>query len=138
MQRYEFIEHTADIGIIAYGKTLEELFSNAAYAMFEILADLTNVEEKISTQINAKSSKIEELLVAWLDELLFDFNTKLNLYNRFEISHLTETEISAIAYGEPLDKKKHRVNSEVKSVTYHQLKVERVKDIWQAQVIFDI
>jgi SHS2 domain-containing protein len=138
MQRYEFIEHTADIGIIAYGKTPEELFSNAAYAMFEILADLTNVEEQVSSQLNVKSSSISELLVAWLDELLFDFNTKLNLYKRFEILRLTETEISAIAYGEPLDKKKHIVNSEVKSVTYHQLKVEKVNEVWKAQVIFDI
>lgn len=138
MKRYEFIDHTADIGIIVYGESLEELFANAAYAMFEIVADLANVEEKISYQIQAKAPKLEELLIAWLDELLFDFSVKLNLYNRFEISRLTETEVSAIVYGEALDKKKHTVHSEVKSVTYHQLKVEKANGIWQGRVIFDI
>ena len=138
MKRYEIIEHTADIGLRAYGKDLKELFTNAAYGMFKIMADLKNVRPKESLIIEQKAPNIEELFLLWLSELLYQYNSKKIIFKEFLIDKLTENLITAKVQGEKLDFKRHRVKTEIKAVTYHQLKVQRVKNHWQAEVIFDV
>lgn len=138
MKRYELIDHTADIGLRAYGKDLKQLFANAAYGMFEILADLKNVRAKETQKIEMKAPNIEELFLSWLSELLYQYNSKELIFKEFLIDKLDERSISAQARGEGLDLKRHRLKTEIKAVTYHELKVRKVKDIWQAEVIFDV
>jgi len=138
MKRYEIIDHTADIGLRAYGKDLKQLFANAACGMFGILADLKNVRAKESLEIKLKAPNTEELFLSWLSELLYQYNSKEILFKEFLIDELNERSISAQARGEKLDLKRHRLKTEIKAVTYHELKVQKVKDTWQAEVIFDI
>jgi len=138
MKRYELIDHTADIGLRAYGKDLKQLFANAAYGMFEILADLKNVRAKETQKIEMKAPNIEELFLSWLSELLYQYNSKEIVFKEFLIDKLDERSISAQARGEKVDLKRHRLKTEIKAVTYHELKVRKVKDIWQAEVIFDV
>jgi len=138
MKRYEVIDHTADIGIKAYGKDLKELFINAAYGMFGILADLKNVRAKEQLAIKLEAPNIEELFLSWLSELLYQYNNKKIIFNKFLIEELSERMISAQAQGEKWDLDKHRLKAEIKAVTYHQLKVQKIKDKWQAEVIFDV
>ena len=71
MKRYEFFDHTADIGLRAKGKDLKQLFINAAYGMFDIMADLDNVESKKEIIFKLKAPNVEELFLSWLSELLF-------------------------------------------------------------------
>ncbi|MEE8360453.1 MAG: archease, partial [Candidatus Omnitrophota bacterium] len=68
MKQYEIVEHTADIGVKAYGKTLQELFANAARGLFDIIADLEGLKISTSIKIKLEAPNIEELLIAWLDE----------------------------------------------------------------------
>ena len=138
MKRYEIIDHTADIGLRAYGKDLKQLFTNAACGMFGILADLKNVRPKESLEIKLKAPNIEELFLSWLSELLYQHNSKGIIFKEFLIDKLDERSISAQARGERLDLKRHRLKTEIKAATYHELKVQKVKDIWQAEVIFDV
>jgi len=138
MKRYEVIDHTADIGIKAYGKDLKSLFANAAYGMFDIMADLKNVRTKESLKIESEAPNVEELFLSWLGELLYQYNSKKIIFKRFVIDKLSENMISALAQGEKLDLKKHALKTEIKAATYHQLKVQKVKDEWQAEVIFDV
>ena len=138
MKRYEVIDHTADIGIRAYGKDLKSLFANAAYGMFDILADLKNVRAKESLKIKAEAPNVEELFLFWLSELLYQYNSKKIIFKEFSIDKLTDNAISAAAKGEKIDLKRHNLKKEIKAVTYHQLKVEKLKDFWQGEVIFDV
>jgi SHS2 domain-containing protein len=71
MKRYEYLEHTGDIGIRAYGGTLEELFINAAQGLLETIADLGTVGTTTETEIEVSAESLEDLMVAWLDELNF-------------------------------------------------------------------
>ena len=90
MHRFKFIEHTADVGVIAYGKDLKELFSNAAYGMFNIITDIKkirNAELKIKN-LKLKAYNSEELLVAWLNELLYQYNIKRVIFSQFKIQKL--------------------------------------------------
>ena len=75
-KRYEQFSHTADIGVRVFGRTLKELFENAAFAMFDILADLDGLEGSLSQDFELTAPNKEELLIAWLDELLYNFYTK--------------------------------------------------------------
>ena len=141
MQRYEYLEHTGDIGIRAYGGTLEELFINAAQALLEAIADLSTVGTTTQTEIEVSAESLEELMVAWLDELNFRHEVEEIFFRRVEIREISEDpcRLAAVAYGEPTDFTKHLVYTEIKSITYHQLIVERTLDNrWQAQVIFDL
>ena len=138
MKRYEVIDHTADVGLRAYGKDIKELFANAAYGMFNILADLKNVHPKRSLKIKVEAPNIEELFLSWLSELLYQYETREIIFKEFLIDKLSENSISARAQGEKLDLRKHRLKAEIKAVTYHELKVQKIKNHWQGEVIFDI
>ena len=141
MKRYEYLEHTGDIGIRAYGGTLEELFINAAQGLLETIADLGTVGTTTETEIEVSAESLEDLMVAWLDELNFRHEVEEIFFRRVEIREISEapSRLVAIAYGEPVDFTKHVVYTEVKSITYHQLIVEQTPDDqWMAQVIFDL
>lgn len=138
MGRYEIIDHTADIGVIAFGKDLPETFGNAAYAMFDILTDTGRIRETSRFHIQVSADSIEELLVAWLDELLYRYETERIICRRFVIGDMSDRSLSAVAFGEKVDPARHEIKAEIKSITYHQLKIEKRNDGWRIQVIFDV
>lgn len=138
MKNFEIIDHTADVGILAYGESLEEVFANAACGMTSIIADVETVNEAVKRDISADALDQDELLVTWLNELLYLFDAEFLLFSRFEIHQLTKQYIRASAYGEKVDPQRHNLKTHVKSATYHLLKLEEKEDGFQAQVIFDI
>jgi SHS2 domain-containing protein len=136
MKRFQFIEHTADIGLIAYGRTLAEVFANAAYGMFSIITDLKTVKEIESRQLELHEDDLQALLFEWLNSLIYFFDVEMLLLKRFDISELGEKRLRAICYGEKYDPSRHRLKTGVKAATYHMLKVDREKN--QVRVIFDV
>ena len=136
MKRYRLIEHTADIGLIAYGNNLAEAFGNAAYGMFSIIAGLRAVREVESRQVKLEAKDMEALLFDWLNSLLYFFDTDTLLLKRFDISELTENRLQATCYGERYNPSRHRLKIGVKSATYHMLKIDREKN--HVRLIFDI
>ena len=136
--RYKQIEHTGDVGIQIFGRTLQYLFINAAFGMFEIMTDLVNIEKGTSEIIEVAGDGLEELLVNWLSELNYLFITESKVFNRFNITRYKEFELTATVHGAIVDLNRHPVNTEIKAVTYHELYVKELKNRWEAQVIFDI
>jgi SHS2 domain-containing protein len=134
---FEILEHAADVGIIAHGTTLDETFANAARALFSIITDLDNVAEVLHHDMELEAPDRESLLVAWLDELIYTFDTENVLFKRFDINKLSNTRIKARSYGEKIDKSRHEIKTGVKAATYHMLKIDN-QNGWQAQVLFDI
>ena len=139
MKKYEFIDHTADLGILVKGKTLPELFSNAAYAMFDILVEnIKKVEPKKSVNIKIIGRDEEDIFFDWLRELLSKFNLEKMVFKDFNIQKIDSTGLEAIVRGEEVDISRHKLKTELKAVTYHGLELKKRGDIWEAQVIFDI
>ncbi len=134
---FRVLEHTADVGLVAFGGDLPQTFANAARGMFSLLADRRRVRRRDRFPISVKAADREGLLVAWLEELLFLFETQGVLLTEFQISHLDSNHLEATAVGEPIDPARHSIKIGIKGVTYHQLKIER-QDGYRAQVIFDI
>ncbi len=137
-KRFDFFAHTADIGIIAYGNTKEEAFANIACGMFAILAESDNVTPRKFINIEAIGYNQDELLVNFLSELLYHCSTKEMLFNKITILELTPTLIRAKAYGEKYIQGRHQLLQEIKTVTYHQLKIEDTGCGWEIRVIFDV
>jgi len=137
-QKYEYIEHTGDLGFKAYGTTREALFSHAAEAFFEALVRLETVQEKEERLIEVEADALDELMVGWLSELLFLFDTETLLLRRFEITHMKDRSLKATVSGELTDPTRHEIKTGIKAVTYHRLYVKQRAGIWEAQVILDI
>jgi SHS2 domain-containing protein len=136
MKKFELIEHTSDIGVVAYGKTLAEAFANAAGGMFSIIAELENVQETESRRVAISGDDMEGLLFEWLNSLIYYFDVEMLLYKRFDIIYLDNSRLEAICHGEKYDPSRHQLKTGVKSATYHMLEVDRAKN--QVQVIFDV
>ena len=136
MKKFELIEHTSDIGLAAYGKTLAGAFANAAYGMFSIIAELENVKEDEKRRIEVSGDDIEGLLFEWLNSLLYYFDVETLLFKRFDIIEFEDTRLVAECRGEKYDSSRHRLKTGVKSATYHLMEVDRRKK--RVRVIFDI
>jgi SHS2 domain-containing protein len=136
VKRFQFIEHTADIGLIAYGQSLSEAFANAAYGLFSIIAELKTVKEIESRQLELNEEDSEALLFEWLNRLIYLFDVEMLLLKRFDIRDFDGRGLKAICYGEKYDPSRHQLKTGVKSATYHTLKVDRGKN--QVRVIFDV
>lgn len=134
---FEFINHTADVGIIAYGADMSQAFANAARALFSLITELDDVAEVIQRDIELTATDVESLLVEWLNELIYQFDTESILFKRFDIIQLNNTQLKARGYGEKVDSSRHKLKIGVKAATYHMLKVDK-GDGCRVQVLFDI
>lgn len=140
MKKYNFFDHTADVMFEAYGKTLNELFENAALATQETQVDLKDVKGKIKRKINLKNNSIEMLLFDFLQELIYLKDKDKLLFSKFKINVKKNKKyiLTATAHGEELDMRKHELKVDVKAVTLHQFYVKKLKDKWKARIILDI
>jgi len=138
MKTYDLVDHTADVGIKAYGKTLAEAFENVAKGMFDIITNNSQIENIGQYNIELETDNLEQLLVDWLSELLF-LNSANNLVFSFFKVELDEknNKLSAKVFGEKFNLSKHKIGSEIKAVTYHMLEV-KTKKPYHVQVLFDI
>ncbi|MBU4501596.1 MAG: archease [Nanoarchaeota archaeon] len=139
--KYKFLEHTADTKFQAFGKTLEESFSNAAIAMFEVLLETKKVKKKITKKIKVEAQDKEGLLYKWLEELLFlldtDFFVIHNVKN-MEIKqkgkkYLLVAEVEGDTY-----KDEYGMHGSVKAVTYNEMFVKEEEGKATVQVVLDI
>jgi SHS2 domain-containing protein len=135
---FEIVDHTADVGIVAYGADVQELFSNAALGLFTLITEPGRIEQRLHLELEVSSEDREGLLVEWLNELIYLFDSQHILFSRFDIESLTQNKLRATCYGEGFDSTKHEVKTGVKAATYHMLRLDKNGDGYRAQIIFDI
>jgi SHS2 domain-containing protein len=138
MQRFRFLDHPADVGFEAFGKTCEEVFANAAAALTDLRVDIGTVLPREAVRINVSSSDWAGLLVNWLSEILYLEDAEDWLLCEFEFREFEPRNLAAQARGEKFDAARHHLKGLVKAITYHQLAVEKQGDIWRAQVFVDV
>lgn len=135
---FELIEHTADKGVGAEGKTLEEAFENAAYGMFSLMADLPDYSPTGTIEIKVSGSDRETLFANWLRELLFLFEVERKLPLEFDILEMGEWRLRAKLAVREVGPDIEWLGSPVKAVTYHELEVEPTDHGWRVRVILDV
>ena len=136
-REFEIIDHTADLGIRAYGADMKGAFANAARALFRLVAELDDVKEVLHRDTKITATDEESLLVEWLNELIYLFDAEHIIFKRFDITQLNSTQLKARSYGEKVKRSKHKLKTGVKAATYHMLKIDK-DDGCKVQVLFDI
>jgi SHS2 domain-containing protein len=135
---YELIEHTADIGIRVWADDVKGLFEGAARGLFDIITDIGTVAARIERSLTVRGSGWEEVMVAWLTELLYLHEVKGLLFCDFSIAEADQVGLTGVARGERFNEKRHPIKTIVKAVTYHQLQIRKQDGHWHARIIFDI
>lgn len=138
-RRFEFFEHTADIGIRAYGNTLEEAFEEAARGVFEVMTDTSKVNPIQCIEISVHGYDLENLLYNWIEELLYFYDSDLMLFSKFDIKIDPETlTLTGRACGEKFDPHKHEKRTVVKAMTYHMMEIKKIGSEYEVQFVVDI
>jgi SHS2 domain-containing protein len=139
---FEFLEHTADVYIAAYGKDLAEAFENAALATFETMTDTENVKPINEKTVEAKGKDKQSLLYNWIEQLLVLFELERTLFSKFKIQKIQKDEagydLKAKAYGEPYNPKRHKQKVEIKAITYHRMEIHEAPGKVTIKFILDI
>jgi SHS2 domain-containing protein len=138
METFRFFDHTGDIGVEVFGESIRTLFQHAGEALTEIITDRKTVRARESRRISLKADGIEDLLIRWLNEFVFLFDTTGLLFTVFDIASIDEGHVEATVQGEIYDEKRHPIKTTIKGATYHQLEVVREDGIWRARIILDI
>ncbi len=138
---HQLFEHKADIGVRGIGSTLEEAFAECAKAMFNAMADLEKVEANQAEKVEARADSKEQLLVEFLNHLLYLKDVKETLFSHFNL-YITgvggQWQLKGEALGEKANKEKHSIRGDVKAASYHQLKVAEKAGKWVAQCVVDV
>jgi SHS2 domain-containing protein len=142
---YKIIDHTGDVGLKIWGTDIPELFCEAARAMCSLIIESEAILEVRDFDIRVEASDKNELLLKWLREILFLFETERVVFSRFQIenNNFEKTDVSthfleAKAYGEPLDSARHDICKEIKAVTRHHFYMKKNGEWWESAVLFDI
>lgn len=136
---FELFDHTADVGLRIRAADLNGLFAEAARGLFSLIVEnMDDVRPGRQYTFCLKAENPTDLLCDWLAELLFVFDTKHLLFVEFDVRINSEHTLEATAHGEPVDETRHRLDHEVKAITYHGLTVRRDGPGWMAEVIVDI
>ena len=135
---YEVLDHTADLRIRVRASDLPSLFENAGHALFDIIADVNTVQPARRRRLSIQGADLEELMVNWLSELHYHFEVHGLLLRRFSVLSLDDRSLRAQVQGEAYDPDRHRLKTDIKAVTYHQLEIAQVGGEWQAAIVFDI
>lgn len=135
---YRILEHPSDMGIEALGSSMKEVFEYAALGLVSIIVDPATIDPVEQRYVKLKGSDPENLLVKWLSEVLYLYDGQEFLVSDVTIERLTSCEPEAVATGETADECKHSFKTDVKAITYHQLKVEEREDGCVVRVFIDI
>lgn len=140
MKRFEFVDiTTADVALVAYGKDLNELFANAALAMFEVMINTKQIKPTIKKDVTINGTDLQSLLFNWLNKLLVYVDAENLAFSRFDAKvDEKNLKLKAVCSGEKIDRERHETRTAVKAATYHKMQIKKEKGKWKAQVILDI
>ncbi len=136
MAEFEILDHTADAGVRAWGKTREAVFEHAAWGLYALALRQKPQGEAEKLAFHFQAENRESLLVRFLEELVYLLYTRNLAGTRFDLKLNSDSHLEAgIEFQriQPQD-----LAGEVKSPTYHQLKFEQQDDTWLAEVYFDL
>ena len=136
--QFEVLDISGDTGIKAYGKTVSEAYANAGIGMYSLITDISGVYERERVEFELSGDSPEGVLAAYLNELIFRFDTNGFIGRRVEVPDLSDSSIRVIVHGEEFDPDRHERRLLIKAATYHNIKVERTDRVWEVEVVFDI
>ena len=138
MEKYRFLEHTADALFEAFGENFEVLLINSAEAMCSVMYDLEKVEPKKKILVKIQGKNREELLHNFLDAVLFEIQSKGMIFRCFRVLSISKQYAEIQLRGEEIDRERHELKSDIKAVTWHGFSIREEEDKWIAKVLVDV
>lgn len=138
MLKYEQAAHLSDLSIIAYGRTMEELFENSAFGMFSLICDMDKVEPKEDFNVVVYADDLESLLISLLNDLVYVEDSKKVLLRDFKLKSIANNKAHLSCKGEKIDLSRHALKHTIKAATFSQLKIRKEKGIYSVQIVFDV
>jgi SHS2 domain-containing protein len=138
MKKYEDVPHTGDIAFKVFGKDLNKLFENAAFALFSHIIDIEKVDKDEEVPVRVQAKDQGELLINWLNELNFIAQTRLIVFRYFSVEKLESASLSATASGETYDSHRHGPFQEIKAVTFHGGEIRKTPQGYECLIVCDI
>jgi len=140
---FVFLDHKADVYVMAFGKNLNECFEYAAKAMFEVMTDTSKIEPLIRREVHAYGFDLFSLLYSWLEELLYLFDAEGLVFSSFNVQRISKVDeenyvLDAVVFGEKFDPMKHERRTVVKAITYSQMKIYNEDGKFIAKFVLDI
>jgi SHS2 domain-containing protein len=140
---YLHAPHTADVLVVARGRSLEEAFEQAAVGVYEIMTDTSKVEPRIRKPVEVEGFDLENLLYRWIEELLIITDSEGLVFSKFKVERITKVGeenyyLKAVAWGEPFNPEKHEHRTIVKAMTYAMMSIQRENGCWRLQFVVDI
>jgi SHS2 domain-containing protein len=135
---YRILEHPADVGIEAFGHSVEEAFEYAALGLMSLIVEPASVDPSEQRFVSLNGTDLENLLVRWLSEIIYLYDGEDFLLSDVSVKHLAQGGLEATLTGEKVNENKHKLRMDIKAITYHQLKVDETQDGVLLRVFLDI
>lgn len=137
-ETFELIDVSGDVGLRAFGDDIKTAFKNIAIGLYSLITDISKICEEKEIRVNITADSIDNLIISWLNELIYQFDTYGFIGKSILINELDENKINAVIKGEEFNPEKHERKLLVKAATYHKLRIEKINNKWEIDVIFDI
>jgi SHS2 domain-containing protein len=150
MEKFKVLDISGDVGLNAFGKNIDEAFINVATGMYSLITNTDAIKEERTIDVSVESYSLDGLLVLWLNELIFHFDAYGFIGKKIIITEFPPSlthrgmgggqtyKLKATISGEEFDPERHEGKLLIKAATYHKLRIEKVDDILEIDVIFDI
>lgn len=138
LKRYRILTRSSDLAIKVFGKSQEELFANSAFALFDLMTDVDKIEVQERLPLEVEGVDRDDLMVNWMRELLYLYQGSGYLLKEFKVREAKETYVRGEVSGEKYNPDRHEIRREIRSVVFHQSRMEKTGDQWTAQVIFEL
>ena len=132
------IEHTADVGFEVEAPTLGVLFERAGLATLGVAVGLETVAPRERLPLEVHAEDTVSLLHDWLQQLVVVLQARGIALSELAVEEVSEVLVRGWGAGERVDRGRHRLCTEVKGVSYHELAVRETATGWLARVILDV
>jgi SHS2 domain-containing protein len=137
-KKYRITKHQSELAVRITGSSQAELFTNSAFALFDVMTDIANVEIKECLPLEVEGNDRDDLMVNWMRELLYLYQANGYLLKEFKIIDVKDTIVKAEVSGEKIDPDRHEIKQEITTVAFHKSRMEKTGNQWIAQLIFEL
>ena len=136
--RYRLTRRQSELAVRVTGNTQVDLFANSAFALFDVMADVDKIEVKERINLEVEGTDRDDLMVNWMRELLYLYQSSGYLLKEFNIREVRDTIVKAEVCGEKIDPDRHEIKQEIAAVAFDKSRMQKTGNQWIAQVIFEI
>ncbi len=137
-KKYRITKHQTELAVRVRGSSQADLFANSAFALFDVMTDITAIEIKEHLPLEVEGSDRDDLMVNWMRELLYFYQSSGYLLKEFRIREVKDTLVKAEVCGEKIDPDRHDIRQEIAAVAFHKSRMEKTGNQWIAQLTFEL